>query len=494
MEKTNKIKLKEKVFYGVGDMSANIMQAAMSFYLLFFMINIGGVKSFYASFIFLAAKAWDAVSDYLMGRISDKTNSKYGKRRCFMLFGAIPFGLVFILLWLYPFKGQVADIYKILYYLMVYLLFNTTWTICYVPYNALTANMTDDYDERSSLSTIRIIMANLGLILGAAVFAFLAGKNTVFYDMFYDGTNSTQAMKYSYILASSIFGVLATILMLICTINVKERVSTSSDNSYKFFETIKQFFKMKEFRCTTLYYLLSLLGFDIIMAIFMFYINDTLGYDPNGAICMIFVALPLIVAIITGVMWDKLSVKYAKHKVYSFAAVLTSLALLCALFVPNLPSTMDQNNFVQVITSKTSIGLALVCTFVGMGMSAVQILPFASIPDIIELDEYVNGVRREGAYYGIQSFMYKLANGISMALISAVLGIFGYQEARYDENYELIPVTQPIESLKAIRIMLSILPGIIFAISIIFAFRANMSRERHNEIKRLIKERKLNNK
>ena len=158
-----KLKFKEKFFYGLGDLSANIMFAAISFYLLYFFVNVGGLKAELASAVFLIAKFWDAITDYLMGRISDKTKSKWGKRRVYMLFGAIPYGLAFLLLWLAPF-GENAQAGKMIYYTLAYMLFNTTWTVVYIPYNAITANMTDDYDERTSLNGIRIALANVGII------------------------------------------------------------------------------------------------------------------------------------------------------------------------------------------------------------------------------------------------------------------------------------------------------------------------------------------
>jgi Na+/melibiose symporter-like transporter len=82
-----KIKVKEKIFFGMGDLSANIMFSAINFYLLYFIVNVGGLSAGLASAIFIIARGWDAITDYMMGRISDKTKSKYGKRRVYMLFG-----------------------------------------------------------------------------------------------------------------------------------------------------------------------------------------------------------------------------------------------------------------------------------------------------------------------------------------------------------------------------------------------------------------------
>lgn len=449
-----KLKFKEKFFYGFGDLSANIMFAAISFYLLYFFVNVGGLKAELASAVFLIAKFWDAFTDYLMGRISDKTKSKWGKRRVYMLFGAVPYGLAFLLLWIAPF-GESAQVGKMIYYTLAYMLFNTAWTVVYIPYNAITANMTDNYDERTSLNGIRIALANVGIILGAALFALFAdGQESLFYKLFGNA-------KHAYLMSASIFAIISIVIMLLCAGNIKERVDDAEQNDKGFFVTLKEFFKLPEFRNVMLCYLLSMVGFDIIMAVFMFFINDSLGFS-GGAMAMVFVAIPLVCAIASSFVWVKLSEKFNKHKVYTIACVYMAFVLIFAIFVPakNIATTI------------------LLCVFAGFGMSAIQILPYASVPDVVEVDEYVNGTRREGAYYGITQFMYKVANGVSIALVSAVLGAFGYIEST-----DGTAIQQPDSALLAVRIVLGALPGVIFLISIIFSRRANLSRERFATIK-----------
>lgn len=456
-----KLSFKEKFSYGLGDMSANIMFSAISFYLLYFFINVGGLKAELASVVFLVARLWDAVTDYMMGRISDKTKSKFGKRRVYMLFGALPYGLAFILLWLTPF-GEGSQAAKLIYYLVVYMVYNTAWTVVYIPYSALTANMTADYDERTSINGFRIALANLGILLGAAFFALLAdGTESLFYGVF--GSQSK-----AYAVSAIIFGLLASGIMLLSFAGTKERVDTSEKNDKGFFRTLKEFFKLKEFRNVMMCYLLSMIGFDIIMAVFMFFINDALGFG-GGAMSMIFVAIPLVMAIASSLLWVKLSEKFQKHKVYAASCVYMAVVLIFAIFVPEL----------------TVWSTVLLCVFAGIGMSAIQILPYASVPDVVEVDEYVNGVRREGAYYGITQFMYKIASGASVALVSLVLGLFGYIEST-DGSV----IQQPEDALFAIRIVLGVVPGVIFLLSIISAFRANLSRERFDFVKSELKIRK----
>ena len=449
-----KLKLREKFFYGLGDLSANIMVAATSFYLLYFFVNVGGLKAELASAVFIIAKFWDAVTDYLMGRISDKTKSKWGKRRVYMIFGALPYGLAFLLLWLAPF-GDNMQVYKMIYYTLAYMLFNTAWTVVYIPYNAISANMTDNYDERTSLNGIRIALANVGIILGAALFALFAdGQESVFYGVF--GNE-----KYAYLASAGVFAALAVIVMLLCAFNIKERVDDTVPNNKGFFTTLKEFFKLPEFRNIMMSYLLSMVGFDIIMAVFMFFINDSLGFG-GGAMAMIFVAIPLVCAIASSFVWVKLSEKFNKHIVYTIACIYMAFVLVFAIFVP-------EENIVTTV---------LLCAFAGFGMSAIQIIPYASVPDVVEVDEYVNGTRREGAYYGITQFMYKTANGVSLAIVSAILGTFGYKESMDGAIIE-----QPASALLAVRIVLGVLPGVIFLISIIFSHRANLGRERFTKIK-----------
>ncbi len=451
----SKLTRKAKVIYGLGDLSGNIMIASISFFLAYFFVKVGGISPFLAGIIFIVARLWDAITDYMMGRISDRTKSKYGKRRVYMLFFALPYGLAFMLLWLTPFRNDTPQMIRFLYFLGVYLVYNTTWTIVYIPYNSLTVNMTDDYDERTSLNGYRIVLANVGIILGAAVFALLAdGETSILYGIF-----GSERMAYTW--AGIIFGIIAFIVMFVCALGTRETNREETGNQKGFIQTLREFFRLKEFRNIAAYYVLSMVGFDIIMGIFIFFVNDTLGFG-GGDTSMIFVALPLVIAILISPLWVYLSKRYSKHKVYTIAAFFVTAVLMTVMF----------------IRPHSAIGLGLMCAGVGMGMSAIQILPFSSLPDVVEVDEYVNGEKREGAFYGITQFLYKFASGFSMWLVMSILGIFGYKE-----TYGTQVVVQSDSALFAIRITLAFLPGIIFLVSTIFAYRANLGRDRFNQIK-----------
>ncbi|MBQ9429537.1 MAG: MFS transporter, partial [Clostridia bacterium] len=283
---------------------------------------------------------------------------------------------------------------------------------------------------------------------------------------------------------------LAGATMLISGFNVKERYTGAEEkNPYGLFETLSQFMKMKEFRYTTAYYLTSMLGFDILLALFMFYIRDSLGYAPDGILAMIFVAIPLLVAMASSAVWDKLSARYEKHKVYLFSVILTSIGLIIALLVPSFKGEMYQSasaSMGELLSAGTSVILTLAVFVVGCGMSGIQILPYASIPDIVELDEYTYGIRREGAYYGVQSFVYKLSNGVALALVSLLLQLFRYKETPFldAETGEVVyAYVQSQTAQDAVRIIFCALPVAVFGISVLCAFKADMGRNRFNGIK-----------
>lgn len=450
------VKTKEKIFYGMGDFASNIAFGAISFYLMYFMIKIGGLDAKLAGVVFLIAKIWDAITDYLMGRISDKTVCKFGKRRIYMLIGSIPFGLSLILLWIVPTTD--AQTLKMIYYTLVYMLFCTCWTIVYVPYNTLSANMTQDYDTRTSLTSYRIVLANIGILFGAAIFSLLAeGKESVFYGI-------TQNQSQAYLLAGVSFGVLSCGCMLLCTFNVKERFFGNNDNTYGFFITLKQFFKLKEFRYGMVLYLLSMLGFDIIMGIYMFYVSDSLNFG-GGFESMLFVALPLVCAMLSAPLWTYISKKKGKNFAYNFSAATTTATFILTLFIP------QQN----------ALALAIVSAVAGACMSGIQIIPLAILPDVVDIDNKVNGVRREGAFFGLTSFIYKLANGVGIGLVGVVLGLCGYIEGAGSYIDVAENFTQPDSALLAIRIILAFIPGIIFLISIIFSTKCRFTKENLNE-------------
>ena len=451
------IPIREKVAYGIGDTAINTAYGAIGFYMLWFIVNVGGISPGKAGLVFMAARAWDAITDYLMGRISDRTTSRWGRRRPYLMFGAVPMGACFAILWLVP---DTSETWRFVYYLFVFILFNTAFTVVSVPYGSLMAEMTQNYDERTSLSGFRIGFSFVGTLLGAA-------GVTLIVDVIFSALGKQKGFIYMGI----IFGILIVICLFVTAFSTRERVSRIEQTYEGFFQTLASFFKLREFRIVMGMFLCNMIGLDIIMAVFYFYMADALQIEGDVTI---FMAIPLVIAIVAAPLWIYLGNKWGKRKAYIVSAAYFTIMLIFSLFIP----------VKQVALTLT------ICIFAGVGISASQIIPWSILPDVIEIDEYQNNVRREGAFFGISTFLYKTASAIAIAGVGLVLEIFGYIKASPDETIAAAQqIVQPESALYAIRGLFGLAPGIFFVISAIFVARLPITKERFNQIKEELKKR-----
>ncbi|HDP80605.1 MAG TPA: MFS transporter [Spirochaetes bacterium] len=452
MKKGFVVPLWEKIAFGVGDMPGNITYTALHFYFIFYVVNIAGIRPEMAGLIFLIGRVWDAVSDYIMGRISDRTRSRFGRRRPYLLFGAVPLGVSFALLWLIPF-GDSTSLF--LYYLAVVLLFNTTFTITTVPYNALHPELSQNYDERTSLSGFRMAFAFLANLIAAAGVAVIV-------DSIYPGR---AAYRESYPVMGWMVAGLVVAMYLFTFLGTRDRAihcDATIDKS-GFFETLKSFWRLKEFRIALTMFLFNQIGTDIFMTIVLFFLKDVILVPEN--MTFVVMGIPLIVAVIAAPFWVKMGEWFGKKKALIISSSYFIFALAFCLVAPagNLPF------------------IIAVAAFAGIGMSASQVIPWSILPDVIEIDEYENGVRREGAFYGITTFLYKAASAIAVGVATTLLGYFGYIEGS---------ATQPASAQTAIRLLTGLGPALFFFLTILAVKRLPITRERFEEVMAVLNARK----
>jgi len=445
------VPLREKLAFGVGDMAINIAFTTIGFYFIFFIVNVAGLPAEWAGIIFACAKLWDAVTDYFMGTISDRTKSRFGRRRPYIIAGSIPMAISFALLWIVPFESPAA---LFAYYMAIIIVFNTAFTVVAVPYNALLPELSSNYDERTSITGFRMSFAFIGNLIAAAGVALIV-------DVIFGGPENYST---GYPVMGVILGAVIIVILLITFLGTKERVKEATENTDSFFGTIKALFMMKEFRIMLGMFLFSMISIDIFMAVVLFFLKDVVLISDD--IMFILMGIPLVFAVVAAPLWVYLGKKLGKRNAYAISAFAFSLILLLFFIAP-------VGNVFYVV---------LIAVLAGAGISASQIIPWSIMPDINEIDEHRNGVRREGAVYGITIFMYKAASALAILLVSGVLGIYGYIEGT--------GAVQPESAVKAIRVLIGIAPGICSIIAAVFALKLPLSKEQFNQMRKETEARK----
>lgn len=440
------IPTREKVAYGSGDLAINLAFDSVNFYMLWFIITVAGISPAKAGLIFLIARVWDAVTDYFMGRISDRTTSKYGRQRPYLIFGALPMGLLFMALWYVP---DLSDQGRFLYFLGIYLLFNTAYTVVAVPYGSLMAQMTQHFKERTVLSSFRVGFSFVGSLLAAAGIPLLV--DLVF-------VNSPPASSYLYM--GVIFGILMIIILIITGLVSKERVIGDRSNYESFIQTILSFLRLEEFRKVSALYLFNAIGTAIIMALSIFFLSDVLKVGDDAAF---FMAIPIVTAICFAPFWTKMSHQHGKTKAYIYGGILSLVTLFSVLIVPE----------------GKILWIVILLIFVGISLSATQIIPMSLLPDVIDIDEYKNHVRREGAFNGLIMFLHKASSGLAVGAVGLIIELFGYVEAVPGVTEDIV---QPDSALTAIRVVLALSPALCYLIAMLFAKNLKVSERRFSKI------------
>jgi len=163
-----------KILYGSGDIGFSLTSTLIGAYLAIFLTDVVGLSPGLAALSILIGKSWDWINDPIIGHISDRTRTRWGRRRPFLLFGPLPFALAFILLWWRPpFEAPAA---LVAYYAAAYVIFDTAATFVYMPYFAMTPELTSDYDERTSVTTYRMAFSILGSLISFTVPLLIVGR------------------------------------------------------------------------------------------------------------------------------------------------------------------------------------------------------------------------------------------------------------------------------------------------------------------------------
>jgi GPH family glycoside/pentoside/hexuronide:cation symporter len=437
-EKTGKLSRRTKVFYGIGDLGNAVVNSAIQFFLMKFYTDAALISPALAGNALLIGKGWDAINDPLFGWISDRTKSRFGKRRVFMIFGAIPLGIATALLWFVPASDRISAFFWIL---ATFILFDTLWTLTNVPYYALTSELTDDYDERSSLTTYRMVMAVPAYLVGAALTPAIVGLFAL------------QQTGYAFI--GIAYGVLAAAALLISAAGIRERklVAVSAPEPSPF-KSLSIALKNKPFARLCVIYFVINISFALIKILMVYYIEYQLLMKAETSLVM---GLMLICVTIALPFWQWVARKMDKGPAYALGMLVGGLAVILTFFLPH-----------------ESTGLIyLIAALAGFGFAAQWIFPWAMVADVADYDRADTGEQRSGMYYGVWGLVTKVSEAVALVTVGWILTGFGY-----------VPnVEQTSQALLGIRLFFGLIPAAIIFVALPLLFKFPITRQSHAAIR-----------
>jgi GPH family glycoside/pentoside/hexuronide:cation symporter len=437
------------------------------FYALY-LTDVVGLEPRLASFGALIGIVWDAVNDPIIGMISDRLQTRWGRRRPFLLWFAFPFGLSFVILWSAPnWESQLA---LLAYVTISFMISDTLTTLVAVPYLSLTPELTRDYDERTTLSSFRTVFQLL-----AAMTVVIAAPMIV--DAVIKAGGSQQQ---GFLLGGAIFGALGAIPLFLVGWFVREKFAPEQQESLPFRETLRVAWKNIPFRYAAGIYMFNWSAVDMIVIAFPFFLlywvaeGDLLAkiriFGVDFALESAFFGIMMFVCILFVPFWLWLSRTRNKREAYIIG--MASWLIVQVMIFTVQPGEINY--------------LLIIAALAGIGVSAAYILPDSILPDVIEWDELRTRRRQEGIYYGIRTLIRKLTGAFVIFFTLQILGWSGYQSPPQD----VTQFSQPESALLAIRLMVSFVGTAILAGTIVLAWSYPLSREKYARIEKLLKKRR----
>ena len=395
--KLNFGKIFERFAYGCGDFGCNIIYTAMSAFLLFYYTDYAGVSAMAVGTIMMISRVFDGISDIIMGVIVDRTHSRFGKARPWILRMCIPFAISGVLMFSVP--ASWASTPKLVYVFITYNLVSTViYTAINVPYSALNALMTQDPYERSVLSIFRNLLATAGTLT----------INTFTLPLVEYFGNNASAWTKTFV----VFGFVSVAAFLCTFFGTKERVRATETGEQKveenvpFVTGIKALFQNKYWIMMTGMLALFFLMYSVNGGATVYYAKDILG-DKNlvSTINGIFNIVQILAMFFIAMMVKK----YGKRNVFSIGLILDIMGMLVLNF--------SGGSMPVIVISSVIRGIGNACGGATM---------WAMVSDTIDYGEWKTGYRTEGLVNSACSFGYKIGNGIGSALLGVILEVGGY--------------------------------------------------------------------
>jgi GPH family glycoside/pentoside/hexuronide:cation symporter len=464
----NRLSLWMKLLYGSGDWGISSISMMRSIFYAIYLTDVVGLEPRLASFGALVGIVWDAVNDPIIGILSDRLHTRWGRRRPFLLWFAIPFGLSFVTLWSAPgWENQTA---LLIYVTLSFMLADTLQTLVGVPFLSLTPELTSDYDERTTLTSFRSFFQLTG-----ALTVVVAAPAIV--DMVLASGGSQQQ---GFMLVGAIFGGIGAIPLLLIGLFIRETSTPAQTESLPFRETLRAAWQNIPFRYAVGIHMLNWSAVDMIVVAFPYFL---LYWVAQGNL-------------LASVHLFGFDLAYES----AFFGILMSVCILCIPFWLWLARWRNKREaymlgmsfwitvqlMIFTIQPGSTTYLLTIAALAGIGVSAAYTLPDSIFADVIEWDELRTRRRQEGIFYGVRTLIRKLTGALVIFITLQLLGWSGY----VSPPNGTLQFTQTDSALRMIRLLVSPFGATILCGTILLAWLFPLSREKYARIQKLLQQRK----
>ena len=448
MRKLPPLPLSVKVSYGVGELAAAVPASLSAFFVLYFFTTVAGLSPALAGSVLLFGRLWDAINDPQIGWLSDRTRSPLGRRFPWMLGGVIPMAICSVLLWVVPPFATQRGVF--IYYLVLSIFAFAAFTAVQLPYTALAAELADDYDERTDLiglkSAFSIGASIVALVMAQVVFARVADP------------------ARQYLILGSLSASLALVVIGLCVAGTYHRYwevqrgrppLAGSAAPPALLQQLRTVFRNGPFRQILGLYLCGWMSVQVTAAMLPYFVGAWMGLPATHFAQMALAVQGTAIAMLW--FWDWVAKRTGKRTVFLMGAPLAAVAL----------------GGLATVQPGQVVWMYALGVLAGIGVATLYVVPFAMLPDVIDLDELNTGLRREGLYFSSLVFLQKL--GLAMALFISGQILSG-------TGYVANAAAQPVAALNAIRLLIGPLPALLLGVGLWFCYRYPISRDRHQEI------------
>jgi GPH family glycoside/pentoside/hexuronide:cation symporter len=439
-----------------------------SIFYAIYLTDVVGLEPRLASFGALFGILWDAINDPIIGLLSDRVQTRWGRRRPFLLWFSIPFGFSFITLWSAPaWESQTA---LLIYVTLSFMLADTLQTLVAVPFLSLTPELTSDYDERTTLTSFRSFFQ-----LAGGLTVVIAAPAIV--DMVLANGGSQQQ---GFMLVGAIFGGIGAIPLTLIGLFVREKSRLTQPQPLAFRETIRAAWQNIPFRYMVGIHVLNWSATDMVVVVFPYFLlywvaqgNQLASIQLFGlelAYESAFFGILMSVCILLIPFWRWLAEWRNKREAYMLGMVFWVIVQL----------------LVFTIRPGETTYLMILAALAGIGVSAAYTLPDSLFADVIEWDELRTRRRQEGIFYGIRTLIRKLTGALVIFITLQLLGRAGY----VSPPAGTLQFMQTDSALQMIRLLVSPFGATILCGTIALAWLFPLSREKYMRIQKLLEQRR----